>query len=608
MKKGKMNQVEANIWLCVILLSVFGCIIILSASAAAAAASKDCDYDMLYYVKKQGTFLAVGLGLMLVARYVNYNILKYFAIPAYLASIACIFLLRTGLGVRVNGAIRWIRLGPVQFQVAELVKVSTILALAFVLSICTGKIGKYLIVVFLWVFGAFMAVLLYKVSNDLSSAIVVLGITFFISFVCTRTVLLHVVAVILAGARVYRSVMEVAGNLPTPEEIETLPFRTARIAAWLAPERYSLGKAYQTLQTLYSFGSGGFLGRGLGAGIQKGKIPEVHTDMIFSVIAEELGIPGVAMVIVLIVFLAYKIMIVSVTAENILGSVVALGVMAHITIQSIINIAVNVNLFPNTGLPLPFVSYGGSSICFLMLEMAFLVAIERYHSIQAQKRVMRHEVHFGNIVLDNVPLEELLEDAPEELLEGEEMPGVKMLESADETIEERRKSRLERRKAREAASSDKQKADSLRTKTGRRKTREAASSERQKADRKTREAASSERQKADRKGRKAVSSEKQRAGSRARAASSSAGKPAQAARRDRAGTANEGGIYTRYTKSTMSRESIERRRTLENEAKRQQAARETAEKTRASRYAKAADRRKTEADRDRRTRRTGRSS
>ena len=533
MKKGKMDQVEANIWLCVILLSVFGCIMILSASASVARVSKDCNYDMLHYVKKQGQFLALGLALMVVARYVNYNLLKYFAVPAYLAGIVCIFLLKTGLGVEVNGAFRWLRFGPLQFQVAELVKVSTILVLALILTICTGRIWSHLIVLFLWVSGALMAGLLYKVSNDLSSAIVVIGITFFISFVCTRTVGLHLVAMASAGVKVYKAVMEVATNMPTPEEIENLPFRTARIAAWLAPERYAQGKGYQTLQALYSFGSGGFLGRGLGAGLQKGKIPEVHTDMIFSVIAEELGIPGVFMVILLIIFLAYKIMVVSVTAENIMGSVVALGVMAHIMIQSIINIAVNVNFFPNTGLPLPFVSYGGSSICFLLLEMAFVVAIERYHSIEAQKRNLRHEVHFGTVVLENVPTEELLED-----------------------MSVSNEKRADRRRSKETGS--------------------------------------------DRSRSKKAGPEK----SRSKVEESQKKHSKEAVPK----TANGGGIYTRYTKSSLSREEIQRRQDLETKAQKQQAARAAAERNKAQRYAAAADRRRKEAARERNARRPGQSS
>ena len=590
MKKGKMNQVEANIWLCVILLSVFGCIMILSASASVAGASKDCGYDMLYYVKKQSVFLGIGLVVMAAARYINYNILKYFAIPAYLSGIACIFLLKTGLGVRVNGAVRWIRLGPVQFQVAEFVKLSTILALAFVLSVCTGKIGKYLMVIFLWVFGALMAGLLYKVSNDLSSAIVVIGITFFISFVCTRTVILHIMAAVFAAGKVYKSVMEIAGNLPTAEEIEALPFRTARIAAWLAPERYSLGKAYQTLQALYSFGSGGFLGRGLGAGLQKSKIPEVHTDMIFSVVAEELGIPGVTMVIILIVFLAYKIMIVAVTAENILGSVVALGIMSHIMIQSIINIAVNVNFFPNTGLPLPFVSYGGSSICFLLAEMACVVAIERYHSIEAQKRLLRHEVHFGSIVLENIPVDELLEDRPES--DREKRKNRRLQTAVSDTVER------DGRRSRTAAS-EKTKRDSRRT--------EASASARAKRDGSRSQSAVSERERtSDRRTKTAPSpkrSRSQRNGSHG--AWAAAKKHIQA---EQPQAANEGGIYSRYARSAMSQKEIQRRQDLEKEKKRKRAAREAAEKNKAKRYAKAADRRKREAVREQRERRPGRSS
>ena len=153
-------------------------------------------------------------------------------------------------------------------------------------------------------------------------------------------------------------------------------YRLERIAIWQNPEKYE--KGYQTLQGLFAIGSGGLFGKGLGSSIQKlGFVSEAQNDMIFSIICEELGLVGAGILLLLFLVLIWRFFLVSVHAPDLLGSLIAAGVMGHISIQVILNVAVVTNTIPNTGITLPFVSYGGTSILFLLAEMGLVLGISR---------------------------------------------------------------------------------------------------------------------------------------------------------------------------------------------------------------------------------------
>ena len=162
---------------------------------------------------------------------------------------------------------------------------------------------------------------------------------------------------------------------------EKLDFRGERILAWLDPEAYASGKGFQTLQALYAIGSGGIFGKGLGQSMQKlGFIPEAQNDMIFSIICEELGLFGAIAIILLFLLLIWRFMIVANNAPDLFGALLVVGVMGHIAIQVILNIAVVTNTIPNTGISLPFISYGGSSVMFLLIEIGLVLSVS--HSIR----------------------------------------------------------------------------------------------------------------------------------------------------------------------------------------------------------------------------------
>ena len=166
-------------------------------------------------------------------------------------------------------------------------------------------------------------------------------------------------------------------------------YRLERIAIWRNPESYE--KGFQTIQGLYAIGSGGLFGKGLGNSIQKlGKIPEPYNDYIFAIICEELGIFGAGLIILLFIYLLYRIFIISQTAEDLLGRMISIGVFSHIALQVILNLLVVTNLFPTTGVTLPFFSYGGTATVFLLMEIGLVLNVNKY-SIQKRLDAIREE-------------------------------------------------------------------------------------------------------------------------------------------------------------------------------------------------------------------------
>lgn len=209
-------------------------------------------------------------------------------------------------------------------------------------------------------------------TDNLSTAVIVLGITCIMIFVVHPKTAPFVV-LLTAGMSVLLIAVQVIGaNLATSEN-----FRLRRIIVWLNPEEHAADGAFQILQGLYAIGSGGFFGKGLGNSAQKRIIPEVQNDMILSVICEELGVFGAIVVLALFAMLLYRLLFIAQNAPDLYGSLVVTGIFAHIAIQVILNVAVVTNTIPNTGITLPFVSYGGTSILFLMAEMGIALGVSR---------------------------------------------------------------------------------------------------------------------------------------------------------------------------------------------------------------------------------------
>lgn len=330
--------------------------------------------DSAYYLKKQLFSTVLGLVLMTFVANVPYHFWERFATLGYIISAAMILLVLTPLGYEANGAKRWIRIFGISLQPAEVAKLAMILFLAS--FVC--KLGKGIRSPkgFALMLAAPLPICaeVYIVTKNLSSAIIIFGIAVLMLFVSSpdyKKFILIALAGIAAAALVVFLVVNAASS-------DQLSYRGGRILAWLDPEAYADGKGFQTLQALYAIGSGGIWGKGLGQSMQKlGFLPEAQNDMIFSIICEELGLFGATMVIALFILLIWRFMVIANNAPDLFGAMLVVGVMGHISIQVILNVAVVTNTIPNTGISLPFISYGGSSVLFLLIEMGLVLSVGR---------------------------------------------------------------------------------------------------------------------------------------------------------------------------------------------------------------------------------------
>lgn len=370
-KKKGSNYFDYSLLFIIIFLLGFGLVMLYSTSSYTAQLKFGTS---TWYLYKQMFSTSLGLLVMAIVSTIDYHICRKLAVLIYFGSLFTVFLVLTPLGMELNGARRWIALGPISFQPAELVKIGVIVFFAFVLEKKTKSIRRTFQVWYIMLFAIVPAGLLYLITDNLSSAIIVFGIAWVMVFVSSpnyKGYILFVGAILIA-------VLGMLYYIKTIDLSNTTSFRLGRITTWLDPESSSQGTGFQVLQGLYAIGSGGLFGKGLGKGIQKlGFVPEAQNDMIYTIICEELGVIGGIAVILLFVFMVWRFMIIANNASDLFGSLIVVGIMAHIAIQVILNIAVVTNTIPNTGVTLPFISYGGTSILFLLAEMGLALSVSK---------------------------------------------------------------------------------------------------------------------------------------------------------------------------------------------------------------------------------------
>ena len=368
-KEHSIAYFDYSLLAILICLICFGLVMLYSTSSYSAMMKQNG--DSLFYFKRQVLFCIVGLiGMWIVSR-IDYHWYfersKFF----YFISIFMMFLVKTPLGKEVNGAKRWIKLPfEQQLQPAEIAKIAIILFIPALICTMGREIKTLEGIVKVLAWGAFSAAVVFIITENSVAAIIVMGITCIMIFVVhpkTRIFIIIAVGIILigiVGARVLGMAMETSGN-----------FRLRRILVWLNPEKYASEGGYQIMQALYAIGSGGFFGKGLGNSAQKMIIPEVQNDMILSIICEELGVFGAIMVLILFGMLLYRLLFDLMNAPDLYGSLVVSGIFAHIALQVILNVMVVINCIPTTGITLPFISYGGTSVLFLMAEMGLALGV-----------------------------------------------------------------------------------------------------------------------------------------------------------------------------------------------------------------------------------------
>ncbi len=369
--RRRVEYFDYSLLAVIIFLVCFGLVMLYSTSSYSALRYYE---DGMHFFKRQALFCIVGLAGAYVISNIDYHIFAIYAKKLYWVSIFLMALVLTPLGQEVNGARRWIKL-PMdqQFQPSEVAKIAIIVYIPLLLCKLGKEVHTLQGIVHILIWGGFSAVCVYFMTDNLSTAIIVMGISCFLVFVVNPKTAPFIV-IVTAGFILIAAVVGILGLLVQNPEMSS-NFRLRRVLVWLQPEKYASNWGFQVMQGLYAVGSGGFFGKGLGNSAQKMVIPEVQNDMIFSIICEELGVFGAIIVLTLFGLLLYRLMFIAQNAPDMYGALIVTGIFAHIAIQVILNVAVVINLIPTTGITLPFISYGGTSILFLMAEMGIALGI-----------------------------------------------------------------------------------------------------------------------------------------------------------------------------------------------------------------------------------------
>ena len=356
----------------VIFLLMFGLVMVYSASSYEAMLKLS---DPAYYFKKQLIATGLGLVVMAIVALFDYHIVRPFGKLLYIISVVLILLVKTGLGISANGATRWLRIGPFSLQPAEVAKLAVIILFAGVIAgFKKEDFDNWKKLASVMGAAVVVSVFVYKVTSNLSSAVIIVSIAFFMLFIASPKSKLYIGAMIAGVIFVAVVVFIISSSALS----EGMSFRLGRVKAWLDPTAYASSIGFQTLQALYAIGSGGIGGKGLGQSMQKlDFLPEAQNDMIFSVICEELGLVGAVAIIVLFALLVLRCKNIADNSPDLFGALLSIGVLIHISLQVILNIAVVTNTIPNTGITLPFISYGGTSVVFLLIEIGLVLSVSR---------------------------------------------------------------------------------------------------------------------------------------------------------------------------------------------------------------------------------------
>ncbi|MEG1718733.1 MAG: putative lipid II flippase FtsW [Clostridia bacterium] len=352
----------------VIALLIMGLIMVFSASYATAYFKMK---DSYFYIKKQAAFAGLGLIAMYFLSKINYNFLRILALPAYIISIITLVLVMA-MGSDAKGAGRWLDLGFARFQPSEVAKLGLILFLALFISVNYNKMHKFVngILYPAGIIGV-MAVLIV-IEPHLSGTLLICSIGF-----CMM---------IVGGANLkFIGILGAFGGAAAIFVVSNFSYMQDRIQTWLHPELDPLGKGFQTMQSLYAIGSGGFFGLGLGKSRQKYLyIPEPQNDFIFSIICEELGFIGAFLIMAVIAFLCYRGFVIAWGAPDKFGALLVVGIIVQVAVQTLLNIAVVTNAIPPTGISLPFFSYGGTALTMLLAEMGIVLSVSRQSRLKKE--------------------------------------------------------------------------------------------------------------------------------------------------------------------------------------------------------------------------------
>ena len=386
-KKNKIRTKTANIDYgllgALILLAAFGLVMGYSASGYLAAKK---GLDVYWFFAKQGLIGGVCFLAALLISKADYHILWYLRWLMMAGAAGSILLLMVDrFSVNKNGATRWLEFFGVSVQPSEIAKIALIVFVPAIAVKMGQEFKGILPSIAALIPGTLLAAETYLISKDLSSAVIIFAIGFFITFAAHPKsygfFFVGALVLIAAAAGVFYIWSRV-----TPDAADS--FRVTRLLIWKDPAAFEGGTGEQTIMGLYAIGNGGLFGKGLGNSTMKlGQLSEAGNDWIFAVVCEELGFFGALLVVLLFIFLLFRILIIAINAPDTFGALMAAGVFSHIALQAILHIAVTVNFSPPTGVTLPFFSFGGTSLLITMMEMAIVMSISRQITARANKQI-----------------------------------------------------------------------------------------------------------------------------------------------------------------------------------------------------------------------------
>ena len=364
--RGMKTEFDSVVFYTTMILVFIGIIMVFSASYIQSSFKH---HDAYFFLKRNVIYAALGFAGMIITSRIEYKFWKKNANTIGIIAIVLLVLVLTPLGVEANGAKRWLGVGGASVQPAEIAKFATIIITAKLIEKKYDHIKslKKGVLPLLMVPAVFVALIILQ--PNLSTAGTIILVTFVMIFVAGMN-MKFVVAMIGSGAALFAAL------------VIAEPYRLSRVTSFLDPFQDPLGKGYQVIQGLYALGSGGLFGLGLGKSKQKYfYIPEPQNDFIFSIIGEELGLIGCIVVMMLFLVLVYRCVRIALKCSDVFACMVVIGIGAQIGIQAALNIAVATSSMPATGVALPFISYGGTSLIIFMGAIGIVLNISKHVKI-----------------------------------------------------------------------------------------------------------------------------------------------------------------------------------------------------------------------------------
>lgn len=358
----RYKSVDLTLLICVVMLVFIGIVMVFSSSYYVALALEG---NKFHYLQKELLWVSVGFVALVITMNIDYHFYRKFSWPLIVGSVVLLVLLFTPLGKTVNGATRWLDLGPATLMPSEVTKLGVIIFVADQLDKRRSVLHQFKKGFFPFIALIGLLALLIIKQPNLSTAITISVVILAMMFI--------------AGARLHHLMGLVAAGVGAVTiAIMLSPYRLKRFLTFLDPFKDTQGDGYQVVQSLYALGTGGMFGVGLGQStLNKLYIPEPQNDFIFATIGEELGWIGCVFILMIFLTLIYRGVKIAINAPDLFGSLVAAGITALVSIQVIINLAVATSSMPVTGLPLPFISYGGNFLLLLLVLMGVLLNISK---------------------------------------------------------------------------------------------------------------------------------------------------------------------------------------------------------------------------------------